>query len=236
MWYREKQTFDQLPARTDEEDRHFRHSEFEDNDNHDGLTLKSTANYSHIQSRSNISRLEHELIDGLEKLTILDVNVLSEKLQHAEERIKSYREDDQEETEKEMQTLAQFRRMTLLNKEITRLKSTQLAEGRSNVMELSQLEHDLVNELEKLKILDVNVFSEKMQHTEECLKDGRDDKEETKKQMQILTQLQRLTLLEKEITVLKSTQLVENSSSMMKPRHLEQELVNELTGELTRFP
>ena len=237
MWYREKQTFDELPARTNDEDKHFRQSECEDNDNHDGLTLKSTATYSQIQNRSNISELEQKLVDGLEKLKILDVNLLSEKIQHAEERIKSYREDDQEETKEEMQTLAQLRRMTLLDEEITELKSTRLTEGSRTIMELLQREHELVNELEKLKILDVNVFAEKMQHTEERLKHCReDDREETKKQMQILTQLQQLTLLEEEITVLKSTRLVEDSSSAIKPRRLEHELVSELTEGMTCFP
>lgn len=238
MWYREKQTFDELRARTNDDYKLPRQSTYEDYDNDDGLTLKSTSTYSQIQNRSNISGFEQKLVDGLEKLKILDVNLLSEKIQHIEEHIRSYREDEQEEAHEEMQTLTQLRRMTLLDEEITQLKSTQLTEGSRTMVELLQLEHELVNELEKLKILDVNVFTDKMQHTEERLNDCREDdrEEETKKQKQILKQLEELRLLEEEITVLKSTRLVEEISSAIKPRRLEHALISELIGGVTCFP
>ncbi|CAF1080069.1 unnamed protein product, partial [Didymodactylos carnosus] len=232
IWYREKETSDQSPTRTDDEDKHFQQSEFQDIHSHDDLTLESAASYSQIQDKSNISELEQDLVNGLNKLKILDVNVLSEKIQRTEERIEDCRENDRkEETEKETQILSQLKHMTLLDEEITKLKSTQLVEGSSNVMELSRLEHELVNGLELLKILDENVLSEKIQQTKERIKDYQenDRKEETEKETQILAQLEQLTLLDEEITKLKSTQLVEDRNNVIKPRRLEQDLTEDIS-------
>ena len=214
MSYREKPLSDRSVTGTDDEDKNNEQDDVQDIHRHDDFTEESTASYFQIEDEPTISKLEQELVNGLDRLKILDVNVLSEKSQRTHERMK-------EETERDTQILAQLKHMTLLDEEITNLKSTQRIEGSSNVMGLSRLEHELVNGLEMLKILDENVFSEKIQRTKERIKHS--GEKETEKDMQILAQLKDMTLLDEKITNLKCTRSVESSSNVTRPRPLEQE-------------
>jgi uncharacterized membrane protein len=229
MLYREEETFDQSPNNTDDEDEHFQQSAFEDIESRDGVTQESTASHSQIQGESTISKLEQEFINGMAKLKVDDVNKLPEKIQRTEELMKEYREYDREEdADKEMELLTQFKQLTLLGHTITKLKSTRSAEGSSSVMELYRLEQEFINEIAKLKVDDVNKLPEKIQQTEERMKDYRkyDREEDAEKEMQILTQLKDLTLLDDKIKKLKSDRSIECSSSVMKPCQFEQELVS----------
>jgi hypothetical protein len=79
------------------------------------------ASCSQIQEVSTISALEQELINGLLKLQIQDVDILPEKIQETEERIKDHPEHEQ--------LLKQLKDLTLLNEEITELKYTRPVEG-----------------------------------------------------------------------------------------------------------
>jgi hypothetical protein len=222
MCNREEQTFGQSSNRIDEEDKHFQQSRFLDIHSRDGFTLEST-----------ISELEQELINGMAKLEIQNVNNLSEKIQQTEKRIKDCREvDSKEDAEKEIENLTQLKHLTILDDMFTKLKLTQSVEDSSSVMKLCQLEQELINGLATLKVDDVNNLSEKIQQTEERIKECRevDRKEDANKEMEILKQLKHLTILEVEITKLKSTQSVEGSSSAVKPRRFERESVSGLTN------
>ncbi|CAF1615293.1 unnamed protein product [Rotaria magnacalcarata] len=221
MCYREKQAFHQSPARTDDEDKHI-----QDVISRDGYTLESTGSYTQIQDESTISELEQELINGMKKLEILDVDKLPEKIQQTEQRIKDYPEDDREKhAEKEIQVLRQLQHLTLVDGTITTLKSSGSVEDCTSALKHCRLDQQLVNGLEKLKILDENKLPEKIQQTEQRIKDYREDDTEkgAKEQMQILSQLQHLTLVDDTIKKLKSTRSVEGSSILMKPGRLQQE-------------
>ncbi|CAF3647715.1 unnamed protein product [Rotaria socialis] len=196
MSYREKQTFHQSPTRTDDED------------------------------ESTISELEQELINGMKKLEIPNVDKLPEKIQQTQQRIKDYPENDREKhAEKEIQVLRQLQHLTLVDGTITTLKSSGSVEDCTNALKHCRLDQQLVNGLEKLKILDENKLPEKIQQTEQRIKDYREDDTEkgAKEQMQILSQLQHLTLVDDTIKKLKSTRSVEGSSILMKPGRLQQE-------------
>lgn len=212
MSYREKQTFRQSTNTKDEEDK-----DSKDIHNQDGDKQEST-----------ISELEQELINGMKKLEIPDANKLPEKIQQTKQRIKDYPEDEREKhAEKEIQILRQLQHLTLVDDTITTLKSSGSAESHSSVIKICRLDQQLVDGLEKLKILDENKLPEVIQQTEQRIKNYREDDTEkrAKEEMQILSKLQHLTFVNETIEKLNSTRSVEDSSSLMKPRRLEQESV-----------
>ena len=109
------------------------------------------------------------------------------------------------------------------------LESTTFNSQIQDEFTVSELEQKLVNELTKLKIDDMEKLSEKIQQTKERIKSYQeDDKQEADKEMQILTQSKHLMLFHDTITKLKSTESVEDSSSVMEIYRLEQKLINEL--------
>ena len=94
---------------------------------------------------------------------------------------------------------------------------------------VSGLEQKLINGMAKLKVDDMDQLSEKIQQTKERIKGSQEeDEEETDKEIQLLTQLKHLTLLDDTITKLKSTESVEDNSRVMELYRLQQNLVNEL--------
>ncbi|UJR12745.1 hypothetical protein I4U23_016919 [Adineta vaga] len=88
--------------------------------------------------------------------------------------------------------------LTLLDGTITKLKSCRPVEDSNNVMKLSYVEQELINGLDELKIDDVNKLPARIQLIE----------------------------AHGTITKSKSTQLVEDSSSVMKRHRFEQELIS----------
>ncbi|UJR12231.1 hypothetical protein I4U23_016408 [Adineta vaga] len=220
MRNRAEQTFDQSPYRTDDEDVHSQQSELQDLPIHDDVTLKSIASNSPIQDKSIISVLEHELVTQMAKLKVDGMDKLSEKTQQTQERIEHSRIVDRE----EMQMLTQLKALVLLDDTVKKLKYRQADEDSTSVEKLYQLEKELNNGLTKFQIDDTNKLPEKIQQTQERI--GDDRAEEAEKQIEILTELKRLTLLDETITELKSTQSVEESSIVMGLSYVEEELIN----------
>jgi len=190
----EERTFDRLPNSTDHEGKHFQQFKFQGIHSRECVTLGSIASCSKIQEVSIISELEQKLINGLANLQIQDVNILPEKIQGTEQRIKDHGELEQ--------ILERFNDLTLLHEEITKLRSTQSVDGNNDSMKIDGLEQELVNGLAKLQVEGVKVLPEKIQRTEQLIKGYQDKK-------QILEQFKDLTLLNEKITELRYTRPVE---------------------------
>jgi hypothetical protein len=118
------------------------------------------------------------------------VNILPEKIQGTKERIKGSQEEEQ--------ILKLLKDLTLLNEKITTLKSTPSVDENNGAMKIDRLEQELVNGLAKLKVEDVKTLPEKIQRTEQRIKDYQEEE-------RILKQLEDLTLLHEKITELKDT-------------------------------
>ena len=187
--------------------------------------LKSRQADEGSTSVEKLYQLEKELNDGLTKFQIDDTNKLPERIQQTQERIG---DDRAEEPEKQIEILTELKHLTLLDETITELKSTRSVEESSNVIKLSYVEEELINGMANLKVDDVKKLPEKIQQTEERIRDERD--EEAEKQIEILTELKRLTIIDGAIKKLKSTRSVEGSnSSVMKPHRFEEDSVSRLT-------
>jgi 2,3-bisphosphoglycerate-independent phosphoglycerate mutase len=196
MSNRKERTFDRLPNSADHEGKHFQQFRFRDIHSRECVTLGSMASCSQIQEVSTMSELEKELINGLSKLQIQDVEILPEKIQGTEERIKDH--------PKHQQLLKQLKGLTLLNEEITKLKSTRSVDEDNGAKKIDRLEQELVNGLAKLSVEDVKTLPEKIQQTEQRIKEYQEEE-------QILEQLKDLTLLHEKITELKYTRPVEGN-------------------------
>ena len=160
---------------------------------------------SHSRTRHGflVSELEQELVNGMAKLKILGVDVVSEKIEATKERIRRYEEHDKdEEAEKASLILTQLQSMVLLDEENPTLKSDpSIQDDRSDIMENAPLAHELANIFERLKILDVTMFAEKIQAIEERIKSDEGDTEELSL---VLKQLKALELIDQNITKFKS--------------------------------
>ena len=226
----EEETSNQSLNTTDDENKYFQLPEFEDIPNLDGVPVEYAAFHSQVQDEFTISGLEQMLVNGMAKLKVNDTDKLSGRIQQTKERIKGSQEDDKEETDKQMQILTHLKQLTLLDGTITELKSTESVEENSRVMERYRLQQKLINKLAKLKVDDVNNLSEKIQQTKILMNDYRKDdrEEEIKKQMEILTQMKHLTLLDDTITKLETTKSVEESNTVIEVCWLGQEVITRL--------
>lgn len=202
---RAEPTFDQSPKRIGVEGEHCQQSELRD---------------LSCLGKSIVSVLEQELVTGMTKLNLDGIDKLSEKAQKTQERIKHHQTVNRE----EIQILTELKALTLLDGTITKLKSSQLDEDSTSVEKLYQLEKELNDGLAKLQINDADKLPEKIQHTQEHLSYVKE--EESEKQVEILTELKRLRLLDETITELQSTRSKEESGNAIKLYNVEEELIN----------
>jgi hypothetical protein len=184
--------------------------------------LKSPQSAEDSTCVEKLYQLEKELSDGLARFQIDDATGLPEKIQQTQERTRDERE---EESEKQIETLTDLKCLKLLNHTITQLQSTRSVKESSDVMKLSYVEEELINGMATLKVADAKKLPEKIQQTEERIKEDRE--KDAEKQMETLTKLMFMTIIDDAITKAKPIRSVENSSSVLQADRFEQDSVSQ---------
>jgi len=147
----------------------------------------------------DVSELEQQLEDGMKKLHIQEKEALPDEIQWTEERIKSYREDEQ--------ILQQLKVLKLLDEEIIELKTNQSMDQDNNIGTIDSLEQNLLDEMAKLHVQDKNILPKEIRQTENRLKNYPEDNEN-------LEQLKELKHLDEKVTKLKTNQTVTSKIEM----------------------
>ncbi|CAF1428217.1 unnamed protein product, partial [Didymodactylos carnosus] len=106
-------------------DMHQSYGNIQDENESSVYSTESKALHWHEQSENTISKegndysLEEQLKNGLEKLKIRDANLISQKIQRTEERIKDYKEEEkQEDIEKEQKYLWELQKLQKISEKI----------------------------------------------------------------------------------------------------------------------
>jgi energy-coupling factor transporter ATP-binding protein EcfA2 len=200
---------------------------------HNLMRLQNTTQHDSMSAITNsgkgnqykLSDLQTELQRGLEKFSISNVKVISERVRKTEERIKQYEDEDSiEDAEREKVRLSELYRLQSLQDEIDRLTSYVDPENDKN-LKIYQLEENLNKGLTTLKITSLEELLQRIQRFEGRVKDYEDEEnvEDAEREKGRLKELYRLKGLVDEIRQLKSNPSPENNREL-EIRQLEENL------------
>ncbi|CAF1149819.1 unnamed protein product [Adineta steineri] len=172
-------------------------------------------------NQMNLHELEKRLSSGLAKFNISDENILSERIERSQNRIKEYRETERmEDAEKEMNYLKEYKILAELAKKIKLMKS--------NVSELdtANLEKQLADSLAKLRITDIKALPDRIARSEKRIEEYREEErlDEVEKEIVILNECKKLQKLAGDIHNRKLTGHDSEQSRLFKLSQLEQKL------------
>ncbi|CAF1204521.1 unnamed protein product [Adineta steineri] len=178
-------------------------------------------------NQMNFYELEKRLSSGLAKFSISDENMLSERIQRSQNRIKEYQETERmEDAEKEMNYLKEYEILAELAKKMKLMKS--------NVSELdtANLEKQLADSLAKLRITDIKALPDRIARSEKRIEEYREEGrlEEVKKETAILNECKKLQKLAEDIHNRKSTGHGSEKSKSFELNQLEQRLATGLAN------
>ena len=175
------------------------------------------------QSGFRLSMLERKLASELAKLKISDVALLSDRIRRSEQRIKEYEQEDRsEDVQREEKHVNEYRILQKLAEEIRELKIEQ-SESR-----LPLLEQKLADGLAKLKISDMKLLLDKILRLEQRIKEYQDEDrtDDAQKEANYLSELNKLRVLNDEISALKTAPSNTSESNAPKAQELEKTITS----------
>ncbi|CAF4225542.1 unnamed protein product, partial [Adineta steineri] len=182
---------------------------------------------SNVIKPSGVDELEQKLNNGLTKYKISNVKDLSEKIRRSEQRIKEYKDEDRlEEAENENNYLTELNKLQKLADELDKHKATASNSLDNSGIKLRELEEKLESGLLKFKISSISVLTEKIQRSEERIKEYKDEDrlEEAENENNYLTELNKLQKLADELDKHKAIASNSLDNSGIKLRELEEKL------------
>ncbi|CAF1379126.1 unnamed protein product [Rotaria sordida] len=173
--------------------------------------------------------LEQQLNNGLKELKIRDINVLPQRIQRIQNRIKEYEEEERiEEANNEKEYLRKLQQLQNLVDKISRLKSAESSNKNDQQSELLQLKQKLSKSLAKMKIQDEKVLVERIQKIKQRIQEFQDEDrlEEAVKETDHLGKLEDIQNLVDEIAKLSSNNSESNQDNESHTLHSAEILPN----------
>ncbi|CAF1204485.1 unnamed protein product [Adineta steineri] len=178
-------------------------------------------------NQMNLHELEKQLSNGLAKFKISDENILSERIERSQNRIKEYRETERmEDAEQEMNYLKEYNKLAELAKKIKLMKSD------VSKLDTANLEKQLADSLAKLQITDIKALPDRIARSEKRIEEYREEGrlDDLEKEIAILSESRRLQKLAKDIHDQKLTGHGSEKSKSFELNQLEQRLATGLAN------
>ncbi|CAF4051597.1 unnamed protein product [Adineta steineri] len=186
---------------------------------------------SNVIETSGVDELEKKLNDGLTKCKISNIKDLFEKIRRSEQRMKEYKDEDRlEEAENENKYLTELNKLQKLADELDKHKGVAFSSLNNSELKLRELEEKLESGLLKFKISSISVLTEKIQRSEQRIKEYKDEdrSEEAENENKYLTELNKLQKLADELDKHKATVFGSLDNFELKLRKLEDKLESDL--------
>ncbi|CAF0934036.1 unnamed protein product [Adineta steineri] len=185
---------------------------------------------SQNNSQVELHRMEEDLQNSLAKLKIKDILTLPQKISRTEERIKDYEEEERiDDAEKERVLLKELQRLENLKKKIDQMNES--PNSQDNLQsKIEKFEVEFRTGLEKTKVKDIQMLSQKILKTEERIKDYEEEEriDDAEKERVFLKEYHRLQNLWNEIDRLTKELSVAPDDTQMKLEKMTDELNNGL--------
>ena len=153
-------------------------------------------------TRLKIHQIEEEVRTGFAKFKIQDETMLSQKIQKIETRMKEYEDEERaEDAERERSILRELQQLQNLVNEKANLAQERLTPSDIAQLKLRQMKEELENGLTKLKTRDPLLLSQKIERTQDRIKDFQEEDrpEDVEREKVVLNELQRLQAIANEI-------------------------------------
>ena len=178
-----------------------------------------------------VCQMKEQLKNELAQFKIRDVDMLLERIQKTEERIKKY-EADKRMTDVEKQTvyLEKLQRLQHLANQIAQLSQRASTYHRSDHSKVLQMKEELTIGLAKLAIQNEALLLQKIQETEQLIEEYEEEEriDDAEAERVFLKELQRLQTLVSEITKLSPKLSIHDDGVQLRLHQKEDELKNQL--------